>query len=179
MRYASFFLTAYSVPNDHSRWDFDKQNEQRQRRRDEAAEGTTWQLKHFAHQDDDPLCRSFFFSVAACLMSRSQTNVWASCSRQCRRPRTCTSIRTTLPRLKAHELGRGYLAWTAVPFNPILPSPPHLSVAGSREFDLVTCNTSSMRIWTWEVTSSVQRLRIEMWWQASKSHEYTVCDVEL
>ncbi|KAF8263154.1 Oxysterol-binding protein [Lactarius quietus] len=31
------------------------ENEQRQRRRDEAAAGTTWQLKHFVHEDDDPL----------------------------------------------------------------------------------------------------------------------------
>ena len=52
---------------------FDKQNGQCKRRRDEAAEGTTWELKHFVHQDDDLLCRSFFFSVSACLMSRSQT----------------------------------------------------------------------------------------------------------
>ena len=38
-----------------------EQNEQRQRRRDETAAGTTWQLKHFVYQDDDPLCLSFFF----------------------------------------------------------------------------------------------------------------------
>jgi len=31
------------------------ENEQRQRRRDEAAAGTTWELKNFVHQDDDPL----------------------------------------------------------------------------------------------------------------------------
>ncbi|KAI0063340.1 Oxysterol-binding protein [Artomyces pyxidatus] len=30
------------------------ENEQRQRRRDEAAEGTTWKLKHFVHEDSDP-----------------------------------------------------------------------------------------------------------------------------
>jgi oxysterol-binding protein-related protein 9/10/11 len=36
---------------------FYQQNEQRQRRRDEAAEGTSWQLKHFIHQEDDPLRR--------------------------------------------------------------------------------------------------------------------------
>ena len=114
----SQFTSIISVSNDHSQLGFDKQNEQRQRRRDEAAEGTTWELTHFVNLDDYPLCKSFFFSIAACLMSRSQTNVWASCSRQCRRTRTCTSIRTTLLRLKAHELGRSYLAWTAVPFNP-------------------------------------------------------------
>ena len=34
------------------------QNEQRQRRRDEAAAGTTWALKHFEHIDDDPTCKS-------------------------------------------------------------------------------------------------------------------------
>lgn len=32
------------------------QNEQRQRRRDEAAAGTTWGLKHFEHIDEDPTC---------------------------------------------------------------------------------------------------------------------------
>ncbi|KAI9454265.1 Oxysterol-binding protein [Russula earlei] len=31
------------------------ENEQRQRRRDEATAGTTWELKHFTHEDDDPL----------------------------------------------------------------------------------------------------------------------------
>ncbi|KAH9477070.1 Protein KES1 [Psilocybe cubensis] len=31
------------------------ENEQRQRRKDEAAEGTTWQLRHFDHQDSDPI----------------------------------------------------------------------------------------------------------------------------
>jgi len=31
------------------------ENEQRQKRRDEGAAGTTWHLKHFVHQDDDPL----------------------------------------------------------------------------------------------------------------------------
>jgi len=31
------------------------ENEQRQRRKDEAAAGTTWQLKHFAHVEDDPI----------------------------------------------------------------------------------------------------------------------------
>ncbi|THV02659.1 Oxysterol-binding protein [Dendrothele bispora CBS 962.96] len=31
------------------------ENEQRQRRRDEAAAGTTWQLKHFTHIESDPI----------------------------------------------------------------------------------------------------------------------------
>ncbi|KAG2123434.1 hypothetical protein DEU56DRAFT_51531 [Suillus clintonianus] len=31
------------------------ENEQRQRRRDEAAGGTTWELKHFKHVDNDPV----------------------------------------------------------------------------------------------------------------------------
>ncbi|KAI0045189.1 Oxysterol-binding protein [Auriscalpium vulgare] len=31
------------------------ENDQRQRRRDEAAEGTTWKLKHFVHEDNDPI----------------------------------------------------------------------------------------------------------------------------
>ena len=43
-----------------------EQNEQRQRRKDEQAEGTTWQLKHFEHVDNDPTCAFasyvFFFS---------------------------------------------------------------------------------------------------------------------
>lgn len=33
------------------------QNEQRQRRRDEAAAGTKWELKHFQHIDTDPTCK--------------------------------------------------------------------------------------------------------------------------
>ncbi|KAI0311672.1 Oxysterol-binding protein [Amylostereum chailletii] len=31
------------------------ENEQRQRRRDEAAAGTTWKLRHFVHEDSDPV----------------------------------------------------------------------------------------------------------------------------
>jgi len=31
------------------------ENEQRQKRRDEAAAGTSWELNHFVHQDDDAL----------------------------------------------------------------------------------------------------------------------------
>ena len=31
------------------------QNEQRQRRRDEQAEGTKWELKHFKHIQSDPV----------------------------------------------------------------------------------------------------------------------------
>jgi hypothetical protein len=34
------------------------ENEQRQRRKDEAAAGTPWQLKHFVHVDNDPDCES-------------------------------------------------------------------------------------------------------------------------
>ena len=33
------------------------ENEQRQRRRDETAAGTKWELKHFKHIDSDPLCK--------------------------------------------------------------------------------------------------------------------------
>ncbi|KAG8819437.1 Oxysterol binding protein [Serendipita sp. 399] len=36
------------------------ENEQRQRRKDEAAAGTPWQLKHFLHVEDDPDCESLF-----------------------------------------------------------------------------------------------------------------------
>jgi len=43
-----------------------KQNDQRQRRRDEAAASTTWQLKHFVHEDEDPLCMSFFRPSCSC-----------------------------------------------------------------------------------------------------------------
>jgi hypothetical protein len=32
------------------------QNEQRQRRRDEVATGTPWQLRHFLHVETDPDC---------------------------------------------------------------------------------------------------------------------------
>jgi len=34
------------------------ENEQRQRRKDEQAEGTTWELKHFEHVDNDPIYES-------------------------------------------------------------------------------------------------------------------------
>lgn len=33
------------------------ENEQRQRRKDEAAAETKWELKHFNHQESDPLCK--------------------------------------------------------------------------------------------------------------------------
>lgn len=33
------------------------ENDQRQRRKDEAAAGTKWELKHFKHEDSDPLCK--------------------------------------------------------------------------------------------------------------------------
>lgn len=33
------------------------ENEQRQRRKDETAAGTPWQLKHFVHVDSDPDCK--------------------------------------------------------------------------------------------------------------------------
>jgi hypothetical protein len=36
------------------------QNEQRQRRKDEAAAGTTWQLRHFVLIESDPVCESSF-----------------------------------------------------------------------------------------------------------------------
>ena len=32
------------------------ENEQRQRRRDETAQGSKWELKHFRHVDSDPIC---------------------------------------------------------------------------------------------------------------------------
>jgi hypothetical protein len=35
------------------------ENEQRQRRKDEAAAGTKWELKHFKHEASDPLCKFF------------------------------------------------------------------------------------------------------------------------
>jgi hypothetical protein len=37
---------------------FKNQNDQRQRRRDEQAAGTTWPLKHFDHEENDPVCKS-------------------------------------------------------------------------------------------------------------------------
>jgi oxysterol-binding protein-related protein 9/10/11 len=36
------------------------QNEQRQRRRDEAAAGKTWPLKHFVYMENDPTCEFHF-----------------------------------------------------------------------------------------------------------------------
>ncbi|PPR00923.1 hypothetical protein CVT26_015533 [Gymnopilus dilepis] len=35
------------------------ENEQRQKRKDEAAEGRTWQLRHFEHQDNDPIYEQY------------------------------------------------------------------------------------------------------------------------
>ena len=35
------------------------QNDQRQRRKDESAAGTTWQLKHFEKLESDPTCAYF------------------------------------------------------------------------------------------------------------------------
>lgn len=32
------------------------ENDQRQRRKDEATAGTKWELKHFKHEDSDPIC---------------------------------------------------------------------------------------------------------------------------
>jgi hypothetical protein len=89
-----------------------KQKEQRQRRRDEAAAGITWQSKHFVHKANDPVCMSHFVSpdIATSLTFCFQTNVWAGCSRSTRRPMTCTSTRITAPRLTTHELARCNLA---------------------------------------------------------------------
>ena len=36
------------------------ENEQRQRRKDEAAAGKTWELKHFKHIASDSVCSSYF-----------------------------------------------------------------------------------------------------------------------
>jgi hypothetical protein len=123
-------------------------------------------LKHFVHQNDDPLCRLFFFSPTAFLMSRSQTNVWASYSRPFLRPRTCTSIRTTVLRLKTCD-GVSWLAATSswlglqlLQFSQFRRSSLFrlfiFSVVGSRELEAVTCVIHPLRIvWTWKVKSSV------------------------
>ena len=39
------------------------QNDQRQRRRDEQAAGTRWQLKHFEHIESDPVCEFPFTTL--------------------------------------------------------------------------------------------------------------------
>ena len=39
----------------------DMQNEQRQRRKDETAAGTPWQLRYFVHVESDPDCESHGF----------------------------------------------------------------------------------------------------------------------
>ena len=41
-----------------------KKNDQRQRRRDEQATGTTWRLKHFDHEESDPVCKSSLMHFA-------------------------------------------------------------------------------------------------------------------
>lgn len=50
------------------------QNDQRQRRRDEVAAGTTWPLKHFVHIDSDPICRSSFTPLITLLTTLSTTD---------------------------------------------------------------------------------------------------------
>lgn len=124
-------------------------------------------MKRFVHKDDDPLCRSLFFSPTAPLMSRSQTSVWASYSRSFLRPRTCTSIRTTVLRLKTRELacgnfkvGLGYNYYNSPNLAPP-PSPSYFSVVGSGEFETVTCAIHLLHIvWTWKVKSSVAQFGI-------------------
>jgi len=149
----------------HLRWNFVKQNEQRQRRRDEVAAGTTWELKHFVHQDGDPLCRSFFFSLTASLMSRSQTNVWASYSKPSHRPKICTSIRTTVLRLNTRKPACNYYSgWTTtttiLPTPALLPSLPSLPcyifVARSREFE--TGNLCNPVLYTYGLGKSYRPL---------------------
>ena len=45
------------------------ENEQRQRRKDEAAKGEKWQLKHFVRVESDPDCKcSYFISPSLCLI---------------------------------------------------------------------------------------------------------------
>ena len=100
-------------------------------------------------------------------MSRSQTNVWASCSRPFPRRRTCTSIRTTALGLKTRELACGNfkLAWTTITTillrSPLLPpSPSYLSVVASREFETVTCVIHPLHIvLTWKVKLFVAILK--------------------
>ena len=46
------------------------QNDQRQRRKDEQAEGKTWQLKHFERVESDPTCKSSFSSLGVSSLSR-------------------------------------------------------------------------------------------------------------
>lgn len=56
-----------------------KQNDQRQRRRDEQATGTTWSLKHFDHEESDPVCKSsliLFALYVAKLSCMPQTSSW-------------------------------------------------------------------------------------------------------
>jgi hypothetical protein len=114
------FLNDSLFANQSAYYHLHKQNEQRQRRRDEAAAGTTWQLKHFVYQEGDPLCMSRFVSpdVASSLTPCSQTNVWAVCSRSTRRLRRCTSTRIMAPRLTTHELARCNLVGTTFPASP-------------------------------------------------------------
>ena len=39
------------------------ENEQRQRRKDEAAKGEKWQLKHFVRVESDPDCKCLLFYI--------------------------------------------------------------------------------------------------------------------
>jgi len=49
-----------------------KQNDQRQRRRDEAAASKTWELKHFRYIENDPVCECM---MAPLLSSMRNTNL--------------------------------------------------------------------------------------------------------
>ncbi len=123
------------------------------------------ELKHFVHRDDDPLCRSFFFYLTASLMSRSQTNVWASYSKPSHRPKICTSIRTTVLRLNTRKPACNYYSgWTTtttiLPTPALLPSLPSLPcyifVARSREFE--TGNLCNPVLYTYGLGKSYRPL---------------------
>ena len=57
------------------------QNEQRQRRRDEAAAGTKWELKHFKHVDNCPTCTKhpvFGFLLLTCTLDERLGKLFGS-----------------------------------------------------------------------------------------------------
>lgn len=80
------------------------QNDQRQRRKDEVAAGTTWKLKHFAKLESDPAC-AYSRAWHPDRSDRSQMNDSLGIPILPRKRKTVTFTRTTLP----HGLPRSFL----------------------------------------------------------------------
>ena len=111
------------------------ENEQRQRRKGEAAKGEKWQLKHFVRVESDPDCKCLFLYPSLCVLllihlltffSRVQTKSLGRCSMPyLRRMISTFSKETVLITHRQHSfpldvelytlpLGMAFLYWTSV-----------------------------------------------------------------